>query len=472
MQSLPIITPGCASAAAAEPSPADSTKAAYTLVTLGCPKNLVDSERMAGLLRLEGYRFVREPLQADFVIVNTCGFIAAAREESTAAIREMEQLKAQGRLQGIIVAGCLAERDKELLLERHPGVDHLVGVFGRDDITKVADRLVGRLHEQRTVFRPAPSRALPDTQRLRITPPHLAFLKISEGCNRLCSFCAIPKMRGRFASKPLDSVIAEAEELAADGVRELVVVAQDTTFYGIDSHGRPMLAELLKRLDDVAGIEWIRLMYFYPRNISEELLATIAAGRKIVPYLDMPLQHVNDEVLLRMRRRTTKVRIEELIAQLRAAIPNLVLRTTFITGFPGETKAQFQELVEFVRQQRFERLGVFPYSAEPGTPAAEMDGQLPEKTRQTRRDRLLAVQQEIAFAWNKARQGQRLDVIIDAAVPDQPGAFIGRSYADAPEVDGVVYVTGEGLRPGQIVACEIVAAQGYDLVGVALDAPR
>jgi len=222
----------------------------------------------------------------------------------------------------------------------------------------------------------------------------------------------------------------------------------------------------------VAGIEWIRLMYFYPRNISEELLATIAAGRKIVPYLDMPLQHVNDEVLLRMRRRTTKVRIEELIAQLRAAIPNLVLRTTFITGFPGETKAQFQELVEFVRQQRFERLGVFPYSVEPGTPAAEMDGQLPEKTRQTRRDRLLAVQQEIAFAWNKARQGQRLDVIIDAAVPDQPGAFIGRSYADAPEVDGVVYVTGEGLRPGQIVACEIVAAQGYDLVGVALDAPR
>src|SRR5688500_9736515 len=244
--------------------PTTEPKGKYAFVSLGCPKNLVDSERMLGLLQLDGYKLVHEPDGADFVIVNTCGFIERARTESFAAIDEMLQLKAAGRTKGVIVSGCLAERQKEELLIDRPGIDSLVGVFGREHITKVADRLLGNLEEQRNVFQPAPIRALPDTNRLRITPRHFVYLKISEGCDRLCTFCAIPKMRGKHATKPMEDVIREAEQLAADGVRELIVVAQDTTYYGLDLYGEPRLAELLRKLDEVKGIEWIRLMYFYP----------------------------------------------------------------------------------------------------------------------------------------------------------------------------------------------------------------
>jgi ribosomal protein S12 methylthiotransferase len=446
--------------------------ATFALVSLGCPKNLIDLERMAGLLNMEGFRLVREPEGADFVVINTCGFIADAREESFSAIREMLRLKEQGRLRGVIVAGCLAERERETLLEKFPQIDQLIGVFGRDEIAHAAQRMLGGLNEQRTVFCPAPTRPLSDTHRLRITPRHLGFIKIAEGCNRLCAFCSIPKMRGSYASKPIDEVVAEAEELAADGVRELVVVAQDTTFYGLDWGGGPKLAELLARLDRVEGLEWIRLMYLYPMHITDELIGVIASARRILPYLDLPLQHINDEVLQRMRRRVNRGQTEELIVRLRSAIPGLVLRTTLIAGFPGETKSQFQELVEFVRRQRFERLGAFAFCPEPGTPAYDMDNQVPETARAKRRDRLLAVQQDIAWAWNDAQKGRRMDVIIDRDLPDQAGVFIGRTYADAPEVDGGVYVTGEGLQAGQIVACEIVAAKGYDLIAVPVDKGR
>ena len=427
---------------------------------------------MAGLLKLDGYQLVREPQQADFVVINTCGFICAAREESLGTIGEMAQLKRQGQLRGLIVAGCLVERDKESLLERFPEIDQLVGVFARDQITQAADRFVGNLAEQRSLFRPAPARPLPDSQRLRLTPRHMAYLKISEGCDQLCTFCAIPKMRGRHASKPFEEVVAEAEELVADGVRELVVVAQDTSSYGVDIDGRPRLAELLARLDRIEGLDWIRLMYVYPLNVSEELIGVIAAARRIVPYMDMPLQHANDQVLRRMLRRVTRAQIEQLLQQLRDGIPGLVLRTTMIAGFPGETREQFQDAVAFVRAWRFERLGAFAYSPEPGTPAIKLDGQLPEEVRAKRRDRLLAVQQENAFAWNAAQVGRRLDILLDHPVPEQPTAFVGRSYADAPDVDCAVYVTGEGLQPGQIVPCEIVATQGYDLIAVAVDSPR
>lgn len=450
----------------------NASQGTFALISLGCPKNLIDLERMAGLLHLEGYRLVREPVGADFVVINTCGFIADAREESFSAIREMLRLKEQGQLRGVIVAGCLAEREKDALLEKFPQVDQVVGVFGRDEIAQAARRLLGGLDEQRTVFRPAPTRPLSDSHRLRITPRHLGFIKIAEGCNRLCSFCLIPKMRGPYASKPIDEVVAEAEELAADGVRELVVVAQDTTFYGLDWGKAPMLAELMARLDRVEGLEWIRLMYLYPMHLTDELIAVMASARRILPYLDLPLQHVNDEVLHGMRRRVTRAQTEELLGRLRAGIPNLVLRTTLIAGFPGETKSQFQELVEFVRQQRFERLGAFAFCPEPGTPAYDMEGQVPEVARGKRRDRLLAVQQEIAWAWNEAQKGRRMDVIIDRNLPDQAGVSIGRTYADAPEVDGVVYVTGEDLQVGQIVACEIVAAKAYDLVAVPVDKAR
>lgn len=423
---------------------------------------------MLGLLQLDGYQLVQEPDGADFVVVNTCGFIEAAREESFSAIHEMLQLKREGRTRGVIVSGCLAERQKDDLLNSCPEIDHLVGVFGREEITRVADRLLGDLEEQRTVFRPAAIRALPDTDRLRITPRHFAYLKISEGCDRLCTFCAIPKMRGKHVTKPIEQVIHEARQLVDDGVRELIVVAQDTTYYGLDLYGRPQLAELLKQLDAVEGLDWIRLMYFYPMYIDDELIETLANSQRIVPYLDMPLQHINDTMLRRMSRKVTRAQTEELLTKLRDNIQDLVLRTTFITGFPGETNEQFEELVEFVQQQRFERMGVFDYSLEPDTPAAQLPHHIAAEVMQARRQRLMEVQQEISHNWNLQQEGRRMQVILDSSVPEQSNAWVGRSKADAPDVDGLVYVTGENLSEGQIVDCEIVAAREYDLIAAAL----
>ena len=447
-------------------------KGRYAFISLGCPKNLVDSERMLGMLQLDGYELVDDPQGADFAVVNTCGFIEQAREESFAAIDEMLELKKHGDLRGVIVSGCLAERQKEDLLTDRPEIDQLVGVFGREEVTKVADRLIGGLDEQRTVFQPAPTHPLPDTSRLRITPRHFAFLKISEGCDRLCTFCAIPKMRGKHATKPIEEVVAEARELAADGVRELVIVAQDTTYYGLDLYGETRLNELLQALDQVDGLDWIRLMYFYPMYIDDELIDTIAGSRRIIPYLDMPLQHANDTMLRRMQRRVNRTETEALLSKLRQRIPDLVMRTTFIAGFPGETAAQFEELVEFVRQQQFERLGVFTYSFEPDTPAAKLPDQVPEPVMEERRSRLMAEQQNMAFAWNDAQLGRQFDVLIDSQVPGEQTAWIGRSYADAPDVDGVVYVTGDHLSVGSMVRCEIVAKRDYDLIGVAVSQPR
>jgi len=450
------------------PSTTATHKGTYAFVSLGCPKNTVDSERMLGLLRLDGYRLVADPDGADFVVVNTCGFIEAARQESFSAIHEMLQLKRAGRTRGVIVSGCLAERQKDDLLETCPEIDHLVGVFGREEITRVADRLVGDLEEQRTVFRPAAIRALPDTDRLRITPSHFAYLKISEGCDRLCTFCAIPKMRGKHVTKPIEQVIQEAEELVNDGVRELIVVAQDTTYYGMDLYGEPRLTTLLEQLDQVNGLEWIRLMYFYPMYIDDRLIQTLAQSKRIVPYLDMPLQHINDQMLRRMSRRVTRSQTEELLGKLRENISDLVLRTTFITGFPGETDEQFEELVEFVREQRFERMGVFNYSLERDTPAAQLDNPIPFEVMEQRREKLMQVQQQISFEWNQQQEGRQMEVILDAPIAEQADAWVGRSQADAPDVDGLVYVTGENLQEGQIVKCEIVAAREYDLIAAAI----
>ncbi|MCA9267605.1 MAG: 30S ribosomal protein S12 methylthiotransferase RimO [Planctomycetales bacterium] len=435
-----------------EASPS-AAKGTYAFVSLGCPKNLVDSERMLGLLQLDGYRLVHDPDGADFVVVNTCGFIEAARQESCGAIEEMLDLKRAGRTRGVIVSGCLAERQKEALLDDYPEIDHLVGVFGREEVSRVADRLVGRLDEQRTVFRPAPVRALSDR-------------------DRLCTFCAIPKMRGKHATKPIEEVVAEAQQLAADGARELIIVAQDTPYYGIDLYGEPRLAQLLEQLEHVDGIDWIRLMYFYPMYVDDRLIDVVAGSCKILPYLDMPLQHASDEMLRRMARRVTRRQTEELLDKLRAKIDRLVMRTTFITGFPGETDAQFEELVEFVEAQRFERAGVFTYSLEPDTPAAALPGHLPEEVKMARRDQLMAVQQDIAFAWAQSQVGRQFDVLLDAPVEDQDDVWIGRTYADAPDVDGLVYVTGQSLAAGQLVRCEAAAAQQYDLIAAPVAAPR
>src|SRR5437868_613815 len=355
-----------------------AAKGTLAFVSLGCPKNTVDSERMLGKLTQDGFALTPEADGADVVVVNTCGFIEPARQESLAVIREMLELKSRGRVGAVVVAGCLAQRQQEMLLEQVPEVDQIVGVFGREEIARVVDRATTQHREQRSLFRPAPVRALEDTARLRITPRHYAYLKVSEGCDRLCTFCAIPSMRGKHVSKPIEAVVAEARELADDGVRELIVVAQDTTYYGLDLYGRVRLAELLRELDKVDGIEWVRVLYCYPEHFTDELIDTLASAKKVIPYLDMPLQHINDRMLKRMQRRVTRASTVELLARLRSAIPNLALRTTFIVGFPGETEAEFDELNAFVREAKFERCGVFPYSLEPGTPAARLPDHLPE----------------------------------------------------------------------------------------------
>jgi ribosomal protein S12 methylthiotransferase len=472
-------------------------KATYAFVSLGCPKNLVDSERMLGKLAQDGYAPVPDADGADVVIVNTCGFIEPARQESLAVIREMLALKEQGRVGAVIVAGCLAERKKEELLQEVPGVDHIVGVFGREEIVQVVDRTLAQaranIQEQRSLFRPAPVRALEDTARLRITPRHYAYLKISEGCDRLCTFCAIPGMRGKHVTKPIEEVVREARELAADGVRELILVAQDTTYYGMDLYGRVRLAELLRELVRVDGIEWIRVLYAYPINFTDELIQVLAessrlpsqqglkpanqrpsasANAKILPYLDLPLQHINNRILKRMQRRVNRAATEDLLSRLRQAIPGLALRTTFIVGFPGETEAEFEELLAFVRESRFERLGVFPYSLEPGTPATRLDGHLPEEVKQERRDRVMEAQQEIAFRWSGEQVGKELEVMIDGLDPEVPNHALARSHADAPDIDGVVRVKGKGLRPGDLVRVKVTAADGYDLAARALKGTR
>jgi len=469
MPSLPII-PGPLSPVlddsgrCAEPGRAKGT---YAFVSLGCPKNLIDSEKMLGTLAVDGYALVSEPAGADFVIVNTCGFIESSREESRAVIREMLDLKAQGRTRGVIVAGCLPERLGGAKLRAElPGIDGIVGVFARDEITKVADRLFGLSEEQRTVFRPAPVKALDDSARLRITPRHYAYLKISEGCDRTCTFCAIPKMRGKHATKPMEMVVAEARELAADGVRELNIVAQDTTYYGTDLYGQVRLVELLQALEQVDGIDWIRLLYLYPINFSGDLIDQISGSKKIIPYLDMPLQHISDPVLKRMQRRVNRAQTVALVEKLRRKIPNLVLRTTFIVGFPGETETQFEELCDFVEETRFERMGVFTYSLEPGTPAVKLDGHLSEEVKNARRERLMELQQQIAFEFGDSLVGYELDVLIDGQVDDE--TWVGRSFADAPEIDGAVYVKGTSLVPGALLPVEIEARQDYDLVGSAV----
>ncbi len=448
------------------------TKKTFSFVSLGCPKNLVDSERMLGKLAQDGYALVPESSGADVVVVNTCGFIEPARQESMAVIREMLALKEQGKVGAVVVAGCLAQRNKEELLAELPEVDQVVGVFGREEITQVVDQALARHQEQRSLFRPAPVRALPDTARLRITPRHYAYLKISEGCDRLCTFCAIPGMRGKHVSKPREEVLQEARELAADGVRELIVVAQDTTYYGKDLYGQVQLAELLRDLDQVDGLEWIRILYAYPANFTPELLQALAESAKILPYLDLPLQHINDRMLRRMQRRVNRQTTEELLHRLRSAIPGVVLRTTFIVGFPGETEAEFEELVEFVRQARFERAGVFPYSFEPTTPSARLDGHLPEEVKQQRRDRLMEVQQEVAFGWSRDQVGKEMEVLIDGPDPEVPHHGLARSYADAPEIDGLVRVKGKGLHAGDLVRVKVTGADGYDLAARAMGPGR
>lgn len=462
--SLPVSAPS------ARTDPAVTGKS-FAFVSLGCPKNTVDSEKMLGHLARTGYTLHADADGADVVVVNTCGFIEPARQESLAVIREMLELKKQGRVGAVVVAGCLAERNRDLLLDEVPGVDQIVGVFGRDEIAGAVDRAVRQTTEQRTVFRPAPVRALDDSARLRVTPRHYAYLKISEGCDRLCTYCAIPNMRGKHATKPIENVLQEARELAADGVRELIVVAQDSTYYGMDLYGEPRLADLLTQLNRVDGIQWVRVLYAYPEHFTPDLMRVLAESDRIIPYLDMPLQHIADRVLKRMVRRVDRAKTVDLLGRLRDTIPELALRTTFITGFPGESDADFEELKAFLTEARFERCGVFPYSLEPGTPAAKLGGHLPEDVKLARRDALMEVQQGIAFDWAADQVGEEMPVIVDGSDPEFPGHYQARTYADSPDIDCAVRVKAKKLRPGDFVRAKITAADGYDLAGRAVGQP-
>lgn len=446
-------------------------KGNYCFVSLGCPKNLVDSERMLGLLSSEGYVPVPEPDGADLVIVNTCAFIESSRQESRAVIQEMTDKKARGQVGRVIVTGCLAERMGPQLITEIPLVDHAVGVFARDEIVKVADRCLNGALEQRTLFRPSTIKPLEDTARLRITPRHYAYLKISEGCDRTCTFCAIPKMRGKHSTKPIEQIVAEARELAEDGVRELILVSQDTTYYGKDLYGEVRLKELIEAIEHVDGIEWIRLLYAYPEHIEEALVDVLAGSEKVVPYLDMPLQHISDRVLKRMQRRHTRAQTCRILDLLRDRWPGLQMRTTFIVGFPGETDAQFEELVQFVEEARFDRAGVFPYSIEEGTPAVKLDGHLSDDVKEARRDRLMRAQQKVAFAHAQAKIGKEIRVLVDAADPDEEDSWVARGTGDAPEIDTVVYVQSARTRPGQFLRAQVIDTLDYDLVAVATSDP-
>ncbi|KLU07324.1 SSU ribosomal protein S12P methylthiotransferase [Rhodopirellula islandica] len=443
----------------------------YAVVSLGCPKNLVDTEQMLGRLDADGYRMVDSVDGADFVVVNTCGFIDSARDESMAAIDEMLALKRDGKLRNVVVTGCLAERQQDKLLEARPDIDALVGVFGRNDIVSVVDELYSGLQEQRTIFKPAAVNPLSDAMRSAVTPRHFAYLKISEGCDRLCTFCAIPKMRGKHFSKPIEQIIDEAKRLGDSGVREIVVVAQDTTYYGMDRYGEPRLNQLLQELDKIESVDWIRLMYFYPMYIDDALIDTLASAKRIVPYIDMPLQHASDKMLKRMARKTTRALQTDIVQKLRSRIDSLVMRTTMITGFPGETEEDFVELMDFVKESRFENLGVFTYSIEEDTPAARLPNRVDPAVAARRRDDLMELQQQIAFDWNDSRVGGIEEVLIDAEMPEQEGVFIGRTRSEAPDVDGLIYVSqvapDSPVEVGQIRPCEIVASQGYDLVAAA-----
>lgn len=469
MNQLPIIEPPTSEPVGERGTSEGTPRGTYAFVSLGCPKNLVDSERMLGLMASEGYVPVSDPRGADMVIINTCGFIDSARQESHAVIQEMLELKRRGECKGVIVTGCLAERQGEQLIQEIPMIDQVVGVFGRDEIVAAADRFMNGAVEQRTIFRPAAVKALEDTARLRVTPPHYAYLKISEGCDRTCTFCAIPKMRGKHVTKPIEQVIAEARELVADGVRELIIVSQDTTYYGLDLYGEVRLAELLRQLDAVEGLEWIRVLYAYPEHIDDRLIETLANAKHIVPYLDMPLQHAHDRVLKRMQRRHNYEQTAAILRRLRQGWPNLALRTTFIVGFPGETEAEFDFLCDFVQEMRFERAGVFTYSYEEGTPAARLDGHLPDEVKQERRDRLMEIQQQVAFELSEQQVGRTLDLVVDAL---DSGTGICRTKADTPEIDALVYLeNAKNINPGQFVRATVTASDGYDLIAEPVGKP-
>jgi ribosomal protein S12 methylthiotransferase len=445
------------------------------LIGLGCAKNRVDGEVMLGLLQQAGYEVAAEPEQAETIIIHTCGFIGAAKEESIDAILEAAEWRRQGKR--LVVTGCLVQRYAQDLLKEIPAIDALMGTADLNRIVEVCDRLTAvspssspRQAPRRKPVEPKvwlgdpPYLYEADTPRLLSTPSHYAYVKVAEGCSYRCSFCSIPAMRGDQRSRSTASIVQEAHNLAARGVKELILISQNTTAYGRDLYGKPCLPSLLRELAAVEGIEWIRFLYAYPADVRDDVIAAMAEEPKLCKYLEMPLQHCHARVLKAMNRGGSRAELEALITQLRRRIPGLTLRTTFIVGFPGETAAEFRELEAFVEWARFERMGAFTYSQEEGTPAGAMAHQLGTRTKERRRHRLMERQREISWAYHQTLVGQQLRVLVDG-FSEAEQMWEGRYEGQAPEIDGVVYIQGEGLTPGAFVQVEVTEATEYDLIG-------
>ena len=432
-------------------------------VSLGCDKNLVDTEMMLGELLEKGYSFTDDETEADIAVVNTCCFIGDAKEESIQTLLELSKLRRMGQLKCLIAAGCLAQRYQEEIRKEIPEVDALVGTMAIEEIAAaIEEGLAGKGGAHyRDLKLPPPS----GRNRVVTTGGHFAYLKIAEGCNKRCTYCVIPKVRGDYRSIPLEELVDQAEKLAQDGVRELILVAQETTLYGVDLYGEKRLPELLRRVAKIDGICWIRILYCYPEEITEELIETIAAEPKVCHYLDIPIQHASDEVLRRMGRRTNKEQLRIQIGRLRERIPDICLRTTLISGFPGETQEDFEELYRFVNEMEFDRLGVFPYSQEEDTVAAELPEQIPDSVKEKRREELMELQQAIAFEKAEEAVGQVLTVMVEGKVADED-VYVTRTYRDAPNVDGYLFLnTSATLMTGDFVKVLVTGSNEYDLLG-------
>lgn len=432
-------------------------------ISLGCDKNLVDSEVMLKLLEEKGYQFTDDETEADVIVINTCCFIGDAKEESVNTILEMAEYRKSGSCKALIVTGCLAQRYQKEILDEIEEVDAVLGTASYDAIAETVEKVLGG---QKELHFESIDRLVPDQGgRILTTGGHYAYLKIAEGCDKRCTYCIIPKLRGHFRSVPEEQLLAEAQRLADQGVKELILVAQETTVYGVDLYGEKRLPQLLTKLARVPGIRWIRVQYCYPEEITEELIQVIKNEPKVCHYLDLPIQHASDRILKRMGRRTTQADLRRIIGRLREEIPDICLRTTLISGFPGETEDDHEELMRFVDDCEFDRLGVFPYSAEEDTPAASMPDQIPEEVKEERRAELMELQQEIAFEKAEEMAGRELTVMIEGKVADE-NAYVGRTYKDAPGVDGYLFLnTDETLMSGDFARVRVTGALEYDLIG-------
>lgn len=433
------------------------------LISLGCDKNLVDSEVMLGLLNKAGHQLTNDVTEADVVVVNTCAFISDAKEESINTIIEMGELKKTGKLKKLIVAGCLSQRYKDEIMKELPEIDVIIGATNYDKIVEA----IGT--DEESIVDDINYTPRPIAERIVTTNASMAYFKIAEGCNKLCTYCIIPHIRGRYRSMPMDSLIASAEKLASDGIKELVLVAQETTLYGVDLYGEKKLPELLTKLSEIEGIEWIRLLYCYPEEITDELIEVMATNPKICHYVDIPIQHSENAILKRMGRRTSREDIVELVGRLRTAMPDIAIRTTLISGFPGETQELHDGLVDFVDECEFDRLGVFAYSPEEGTPAAEYEDQVDGELATKWRDEIMELQQEISYEKNQQMIGSTQKVLIEGYLVDDD-VYVGRTYRDAPGVDGIVFVSAPyELISGSFVDVKITEANEYDLTGVIVE---